>query len=38
MIGGIAPRPVAFVSSVSEDGVENLGLFRCVMRNVLFFR
>ncbi|KAF9446442.1 hypothetical protein P691DRAFT_673607 [Macrolepiota fuliginosa MF-IS2] len=27
MISGIAPRPVAFVSSVSEDGVENLGLF-----------
>lgn len=27
MIAGIVPRPVAFVSSVSEDGVENLGLF-----------
>lgn len=28
MISGIAPRPIAFVSSISEDGVENLGLFR----------
>ena len=24
MISGIVPRPVAFVSSVSESGVENL--------------
>ncbi|KAJ3561432.1 hypothetical protein NP233_g10195 [Leucocoprinus birnbaumii] len=28
MIAGIVPRPIAFVSSISEDGVENLGLFR----------
>lgn len=28
MISGIVPRPIAFVSSVSEDGVGNLGCFR----------
>ena len=28
MISGIAPRPIAFVSSVSESGVENLAPFR----------
>ncbi|KAL1940375.1 hypothetical protein VTO73DRAFT_8947 [Trametes versicolor] len=27
MISGIVPRPIAFVSSVSEDGVENLAPF-----------
>ncbi|EKM76468.1 hypothetical protein AGABI1DRAFT_115800 [Agaricus bisporus var. burnettii JB137-S8] len=27
LTAGITPRPVAFVSSVSEDGVENLGVF-----------
>lgn len=34
MISGIVPRPVAFVSSVSEDGVENLAPFRCVADHV----
>ena len=29
MISGIAPRPIAMVSSVSESGVENLAVFRC---------
>jgi hypothetical protein len=28
MISGIIPRPVAFVSSISEDGFENLAPFR----------
>ena len=28
MISGIVPRPVAFVSTISEDGVENLAPFR----------
>jgi len=27
LISGIVPRPVGFVSSISEDGVENLALF-----------
>ena len=27
LVGGIAPRPVAFVSSVSEHGIENLAPF-----------
>ncbi|KAK7693434.1 hypothetical protein QCA50_003002 [Cerrena zonata] len=27
MISGVTPRPVAFVSSISADGIENLGLF-----------
>ncbi|KAF8167426.1 hypothetical protein B0H34DRAFT_16391 [Crassisporium funariophilum] len=27
MISGITPRPVAFVSSISEDGIENLAPF-----------
>ncbi|KDQ61886.1 hypothetical protein JAAARDRAFT_525326 [Jaapia argillacea MUCL 33604] len=27
MVSGIVPRPVAFVSSISEDGVENLSPF-----------
>ncbi len=31
MISGIIPRPMAFVSSISEDGVENLGIFRYVL-------
>ena len=30
MISGIVPRPIAFVSSVSADGVENLAPFRYV--------
>lgn len=33
LTAGITPRPVAFVSSVSEDGVENLGTFRCVCQS-----
>lgn len=28
MISGIVPRPIAFVSSVAEDGTENLAPFR----------
>ena len=24
ILGSIAPRPIAFVSSINEDGVENL--------------
>lgn len=28
MISGIVPRPIAYVSSVSESGVENLAPFR----------
>ncbi|KZO92318.1 hypothetical protein CALVIDRAFT_586064 [Calocera viscosa TUFC12733] len=28
MISGIVPRPVAFVSTVSEDGIENLAAYR----------
>ncbi|KAI0333209.1 hypothetical protein GY45DRAFT_1245176 [Cubamyces sp. BRFM 1775] len=28
MISGIVPRPIAFVSSISSDGVENLAPFR----------
>lgn len=28
LISGIVPRPVAFVSTLSEDGVENLAPFR----------
>lgn len=29
MISGIVPRPIAFVSSISEAGIENLAPFRC---------
>jgi len=28
MTSGIIPRPIAFVSSISHDGVENLAPFR----------
>jgi hypothetical protein len=28
MISGIVPRPIAFVSTISEQGVENLSPFR----------
>ena len=28
MISGIVPRPIAFVSSIAEDGTENLAPFR----------
>lgn len=28
LISGIVPRPIAFVSTISEDGVENLAPFR----------
>ena len=31
-VSGLVPRPVAFVSSISEDGVENLAPFRCALR------
>ncbi|EED83337.1 predicted protein, partial [Postia placenta Mad-698-R] len=27
MVGGVVPRPIAFISSVSADGVENLAPF-----------
>ncbi len=30
-VSGLVPRPVAFVSSISEDGVENLAPFRCAL-------
>jgi hypothetical protein len=35
MISGIIPRPIAFVSSISEDGVENLAPFRFALARVL---
>lgn len=28
MISGIAPRPIAFVSTISDDGIENLAPYR----------
>jgi hypothetical protein len=28
MISGVVPRPIAFVSTISEQGVENLSPFR----------
>jgi len=28
MTSGIVPRPIAYVSSISEDGVENISPFR----------
>lgn len=31
MISGIVPRPIAFVSTISEDGVENLAPFRYIV-------
>lgn len=30
LIGGITPRPIAFVSSTAQDGTHNLAPFRCV--------
>lgn len=29
MISGVVPRPIALVSTISEEGVENLAPFRC---------
>lgn len=34
MISGILPRPIAFVSTVSEDGVGNLACFRYVLHRI----
>lgn len=33
MISGIVPRPIAFVSSISNEGVENLAPFRSVIES-----
>ena len=30
MISGIVPRPIALVSTISEEGIENLAPFRCI--------
>ncbi|OSX63129.1 hypothetical protein POSPLADRAFT_1056489 [Postia placenta MAD-698-R-SB12] len=34
MVGGVVPRPIAFISGISADGVENLSLFRYPLRTL----
>ncbi|KAH0839453.1 hypothetical protein J3R83DRAFT_243 [Lanmaoa asiatica] len=33
MISGVVPRPIALISTISEEGIENLAVFRCDISN-----